>query len=101
MRRILYTDLSALARALMAAEVERREGLASHIITCAAYADKFTRRLRRPHPRWGDGTLGAAARSFGLAPVRGFDDLEYCTCFGLALAALGRRRRAAQVHSRH
>jgi hypothetical protein len=86
-RVLIYTDLCTLARALLAVTPRRRPALARHILECADYAETYRRKLKRAHPRWGNGSVDAAARSFPLAPATGFGDLEFCACFGTALSA--------------
>lgn len=86
-RRVIYADVATLARALLMVPATRRPRLAQHILTCANYAHRYAARLKKPHPRWGDGSVDAAARSFPIAAPKRFDDLEYCLCFQAALSA--------------
>ena len=92
MRRVLWSDVTAAARAVMAARPDRRESFAAALIVQASHADKYTRRLRRDHPEWGNGTLLAAARKHTLAAERSFDDRDYAKCCLVVLTALSRFR---------
>jgi hypothetical protein len=92
-RALIYSDLCTLARALLVVAPGRRAALARHILDCAAYAETYRCKLKRAHPRWGNGSVDAAARSFPLAPVSGFEDHEYCACFAAALSACMARRK--------
>lgn len=93
-RRVLLNDLSALARILMPVEPADRQVLARHVLERAGHADKYRKRLKRPHPRWGDGTVASATRGFPRASRCGFDNSEYCVCFETALTALLSHRSA-------
>lgn len=91
MRSLLHGDVSSAARALYAAEPGRRAMLCRCMIGEAEAADRYRARQGRLHPRWGNGSLMAAARGHPLADEPGFDDPEYCRCFMLVLEALVRR----------
>ncbi|WP_264213724.1 DUF7742 family protein [Leisingera thetidis] len=92
-RPVLPGDVAALARALLAASDGDRPRLCRRILGGAAEAAAHTELCRRLHPRWGDGSLSAAARRFPLADEVFLDDPEYLRCTRLALrelaAALG------------
>jgi hypothetical protein len=97
MRTLTYPDLCTLARALLAVESDRRLSLARHILDCAHYAETYRRKLNRAHPRWGNGSVDAAARSFPLAPASGFGNAEFCACFGVALSVCMANRRGKEA----
>ncbi|WP_333682795.1 DUF7742 family protein [Pontibaca methylaminivorans] len=88
MRRILHGDVSNTARALYGTPPEGRAALLRHIFRQAEAADIRLRSTGTPHPRWGNGTLMAAARRHTLPPEPGFDDRDYCRCFLMVLQAL-------------
>lgn len=92
MRRVLWSDVTTAARAVLAAEPASREVFSAALVAQASHADKYTRRLRYDHPRWGNGTLLAAARKHSLAAERSFDDPEYAMCCRMIMAALHRHR---------
>lgn len=87
-RALLHGDVSNAARALLAAAPAARPGLALRMIREAEAADRHVRRTGRLHPRWGNGSLMAAARRRRLADEPGFDDRDYCRCFAMVLVAL-------------
>lgn len=88
MRRVLYSDVSAAARALLATPPSFRAQVCLEMIREAECADRFVRRLGKLHPKWGNGTLLAAARQRQLEREPSFDDAEYCACFQHVLSAL-------------
>ncbi len=57
----------------------------------AEAADRFRLRHDRLHPRWGNGSLMAAARRYPMADEPGFDDAGYRRCFVMVLRSLGTR----------
>jgi hypothetical protein len=59
----------------------------------AEWADRFTRRLGKPHPFWGNGTLLGAAKQRKWAAEPTFDDPAYCTAFEVVLSQLARQKR--------
>lgn len=64
MRRLLPGDVEALAAALgdgTLSDGNLLERRARTIVEQAETADKYVRRFRRVHPRWGDGSLMSAA----------------------------------------
>lgn len=67
MRRIGLADLHHAARALAERPVSERVDYAADLIWRAHVADKTVKRLRKLHPRWGDGSL----RTVALADLRG------------------------------
>lgn len=90
MRPLLHGDVSCAARALYAVEPGRRAALCRRMIGAAELADRYRERHGRLHPRWGNGSLMAAARRFPLVDEPGFDDAEYWRCVVQALEALTR-----------
>lgn len=91
MRPVLYLDVAAAARALLALPAGERDSVCGFMLRDADWADRYTRRLQRMHPVWGNGTLLAAARQWPLAAEPTFDDPAYRSCFALVLRHLDRR----------
>lgn len=87
-RPVLPGDVTAVARALLAAPGSERLPLCRRIFGCAAEAAAHCRLFGRLHPRWGDGSLNAAARRFALADELFLDDPEYLSCTRLVLREL-------------
>lgn len=85
MRPLLHGDVSAAARALLAAPPPERTRLCVRMIYEAELADNHRARTGRLHPVYGNGSLMAVARNRVLADEPGFDDLQYCQCFSLVL----------------
>ena len=88
MRPVLHGDISAAARALLAAPLADRDQLSTLLISAAEVADQHVARTGRLHPVYGNGSLMAAARSRPLADEPSFDDLQYCQCFEMVLLKL-------------
>lgn len=88
MRPVLLSDLTTAARALLHVPAAQRRALCARIICEAEIADRFTRRLQKQHPRWGNGTLVSASSKRMLAAERACDDPEYCACLSMVLHAI-------------
>ncbi len=80
MRPVLHGDVTAAARALLLVAPEAREALCRRMIEEADFADRYAKRLGRPHRLWGNGTLMAAARARPLADEPGLGEERYCRC---------------------
>ena len=91
MRPVLHGDVTSVARALLLVAAEARRGLCKQIFEQADQAEVHVRRYGRLHPFYGNGSLMAAARRYGVADEPTFDDAEYCRCFALVLHRLLRR----------
>lgn len=89
MRPLLHGDVSCAARALLAVAPGKRAALCRRMLREAEAADRFRLRHGRLHPRWGNGSLMAAARGHPMADEPGFDDAGYRRCLVLVLRALG------------
>ena len=92
MRPVLHCDLTAAARALLAAPVSVRGELVARIVQQADFADRYSRRVGKEHCSWGNGTLATAARQYVLADEPTLDNSEYCECMILVLGSLIGRR---------
>ncbi|MFT5626597.1 MAG: hypothetical protein ACI9PY_001275 [Ascidiaceihabitans sp.] len=92
MRPVLHSDLTAAARVLLLEPEIKRSEIVSKMMQEAQYADRYTRRLGKPHPQWGNGTLAAAAQKYVMADEPSMDSSEYCKCLTLVLGSLVARR---------
>lgn len=93
MRPVLPGDLVAAARALRPLPVPARPAAVAAMIAEAALADRFRKRLGRPHPRLGNGSLMAAASAWPQAAEPWLSDPDWLGCLAAVIAAL--RARAA------
>jgi hypothetical protein len=97
MRRVLHGDLVAMARHLLTLPPDQRPAACARALDQADAADRFRKRLGRAHPRWGNGTLMARARSIALPREPALCDPAYAACLILVLQTLiTRRARAAR-----
>jgi hypothetical protein len=85
MRRVLYSDVTAAARALLTVPDGARAGVCERMLVRAHYADCYTRRMGRPHPLWGNGTLLAVAWAGRMPREPCFDSDDYCRCIALVV----------------
>ncbi|WP_282093002.1 hypothetical protein [Epibacterium ulvae] len=76
-RPVLPGDVAAVARALLEVAPKARAPLCDEIFTGAVMAMIHVSQTGQLHPRWGDGSLNAAARRFVLADEPGYEDLSY------------------------
>ncbi|MFD2739868.1 hypothetical protein ACFSUD_09830 [Sulfitobacter aestuarii] len=100
MRAVLHSDLIAAARALLLVPRDERPALCETMLREADWADRFTRRLGRMHPLWGNGTLLAAARRRDWADEPRVNQPDYCACLLLVLQALAARRGGETLQDR-
>lgn len=92
MRAVLTADLDTAARALAAVPPAERPALIAALLTAAHCADKWRKRTGRAHPRWGDGTLAAAAARAPLAPPPRRYDAAATAALAAVLAGLAHWR---------
>ena len=83
-------DAIAAARVLRALPAAARLAAIARLIAMAERADAWRRRTGRPHPRFGSGSLMAAALRCPAVPEPGLADAEWRACLILALSALDR-----------
>jgi len=88
MRRVLHGDVSAAARALLAAPSDTRAALVLRILREAGAADRFRCATGRAHPLWGNGSLMSAAMAYPRAREPYLDDPEYAACMAMLFEAL-------------
>lgn len=102
MRPVLHGDVVAAACALLARPDAERPVLMQRMLSEAAIADLYRKRLGRPHPIWGNGSLMAAARRRVRAAEPFLDDRDYCACLAMVFEALidWRAERAALTGTR-
>lgn len=100
MREVHASDMVAVARFLLSVPPFARDRVCADLLTKTDFADKFTKRLGKPHELWGNGTLMAAVWGQELRPERSFSDREYTACFVTTLDCLARHRAAKACKSR-
>ena len=88
MRPVLMGDVIALARALCLLPGDQRAGLAATLFYRAQVADKVMKRLRCPHPLWGNGSLMAVTSPLPKAPEAFLSDHAFLDSLLLVLRAL-------------
>ena len=99
MREVYISDLTVAARALLAVPPCHRTLLCHDMLNEADWADKYAKRLKKPHPIWGNGTLLAAARGRNIVSERSFSDPEYASCFMIILQQIAVHRAAKTCKS--
>lgn len=101
MRPVGHGDVTAAARAMLCVPPVAREALCKRMIQEADFADRYAKRMGRPHRDWGNGTLMAAARARPLADEPHLGEERYCRCLETVFRLLlewrvSRKRRAAE-----
>jgi len=97
MRPIFVGDVLAAARAVAAVEMDERKELCKALFRQAEIADRYTRRVGKPHLDWGRGTLRESAAS---APQKGgnsLDEPEFCDCLIVVLEQVRKRPRNSHL----
>lgn len=92
MRAVLLSDVTTAARALLCVPKTERAALCARLLGEAEAADRYARKLRKPHPKWGNGTLRGAVGDMPLEKERVCDDPEYAMCLCMVLRGLTARR---------
>lgn len=88
MRCVLHGDLVAAARVLLALPPERRRAAMRLLLARARAADRYRLRHGRAHPRFGTGSLMAAASGWERLPEPALSDPDYLRCLIVVLSAL-------------
>ncbi len=88
MRPLLPGDLDQAARAMLAVPEPRRGALARRLVAEARAADRYRRRCGLAHPRWGDGSLMAAAMRHPQLPLGPVIDAAQLAALRQLLGAL-------------
>ena len=97
MRAIFHSDVMALARVLAQVPEPRRARLCERLIEQTDCADRYMRRLGKPHPDWGNGTLLSRVCSLPMAQVTTLGGTGYSRCLEQVLNTLNRRRVALDI----
>jgi hypothetical protein len=93
MRPVLHGDLVAAARVLLDLPVDQRPFRMQQLIDAADLGDRYRRRFGRPHPRFGNGSLMAAAAAWPMRTEPPLDSSDYLDCLGRVIEALLARHR--------
>lgn len=91
MRPVLHGDLVAAARVLLATPAGARSERLRQVLAAADLADRYRKRLGRAHPRFGTGSLMAAAGAWPRACEPFLADPDYLDCLIAVLVALRAR----------
>ncbi|WP_372891541.1 hypothetical protein [Rhodosalinus sp.] len=100
MRPVHWGDVTAAARALLAAPPGDRARRARAMIEAAHAAHRYMKRTGRAHPRLGNGGLMALARRRRLPPEPPPSDPEFAEGIIAVLTALAAWRRDPARHAR-
>ena len=92
MRPVLSVDLICAARAVLAAPGTLQGSVAQALIAEADMADWYRETYGELHPRFGDGTLAAAARNAGMAEERTMCDSGFAAAMIVVLQTLMRHK---------
>lgn len=88
LRQLMHTDAIAAARVLLRHPRERWPWVLHRMLTEAAMAHAWRRRTGRAHPRWGDGSLMAAALRRPSANEPPLSDPAWCRLMAYVYLAL-------------
>jgi hypothetical protein len=88
MRTILLGDIVGAARALLALPKEGRSGCLDLMITQSHAAHLFQKRLKKPHPIWGNGSLMARANTEQQVDEPFVSNIEYLRTLHFIIGAL-------------
>lgn len=93
MRSLLLGDMVAAARALLAIPDHKRRKTIVTMLDQAHAAHAFAKRLGRPHPSWGNGSLMGRAAGMPQIPEPFASETEYLGTLGIVVDAIQRRYR--------
>lgn len=85
---LMHTDAIAAARVLHCHPRERWQWILHRMLAEAASADQRRRKTGRMHPRWGDGSLMAAALRRQADPEPPLSDPAWCRLVAYVYIAL-------------
>ena len=88
LRAPLFCDVICAARALLAVAPDARAGRMISLFEEARVAARHVEVTGRGHPRWGDGSLMAAALSGAIEREPGLSNRDYCLCLAMVLSHL-------------
>lgn len=92
MRPVLPGDVAAAACALYVVHASERPDVIEKMIARANAADRYRFVTGRAHPKWGNGSLAAVAKSMPWAREPYQDEPDYCDCMMTVYAALKMQR---------
>lgn len=92
MRTVLLGDIVASARALPAVQSANRKGLLDMLIQQAHVAHSFNKRLSKPHPHWGNGSLMSRANLEAQMVEPIGSEPDYLLALQIVIGALVRKR---------
>jgi hypothetical protein len=88
MRTLLLGDIIAAARALMAVPADCRGGLLETMFQQANAAHHYHKRLLKPHPCWGNGSLMARANAEAQVAEPFWSDLDSLGALQMVIGAI-------------
>ena len=91
MRKVMHGDVVSAARVLLGVPRNRRAWVLHRMLAEAQRADAWRRRTARMHPRWGDGSLMAAALRRPILPEPPLDNAGYCRLLAYVYLSLAHR----------
>lgn len=92
MRTVLMGDIIAAARVILQAPSVCRKGLLNDMIRQTDAAHHFQKRLGKPHPTWGNGSLLARANCELQVREPYLSDIAYLHALQMVIGALISRR---------
>lgn len=92
MRTILLGDVISAARAMLKVQHHLRFGLLDTLIQQADAAHDYQKRLSKPHPLWGNGSLMARANAEPQMAEPMVSDLEYLRALHMVIGAIIARK---------
>ena len=92
MRPLSLGDLTAAARVLRPLTEPQRGAMLAGLLAAADEADAHRLKTGRLHPRFGNGSLSAAAHRHPMADFVDFSDPGFCGCLILILRAYLERK---------
>lgn len=88
MRPLSHGDVARAARVLIGMPEAAHEAALALMFEQVETADAYRRERGRPHPRWGDGSLGAVALRWPIRPEPPLEDLGYARALARVFEAV-------------
>lgn len=102
MRRCLLGDLVAAATAVAAQAAMQQSAFAQRLICEADAAHRYHKRLGRPHPAWGNGSLMARALAAPQSQIAASaSSAAFLSALGLVAQLLAARKQSFCASGRH